>query len=92
MIKTFAHKGLEQFFHSGSKAGIQPIHANRLRLQLAALDGASIPDDMNFPAWKLHPLKGEMHGMWSVWVDKNWRLTFSFRDGHAIIVNYQDYH
>ena len=92
MIKSFVHKGLEQFFLSGSKAGIQPIHATRLRLQLATLDGACTPLDMSFPAWKLHPLKGDMQGMWSVWVDKNWRLTFSFHDGHAIIVNYQDYH
>ncbi len=44
MIKSFRHKGLEQFFRTGSKAGIQPHHAGKLRLQLAALDNAKTPE------------------------------------------------
>ena len=47
MIKSFEHKGLEAFFRSGSKAGVQPHHANRLRLQLTMLDKAREPKDMN---------------------------------------------
>ena len=92
MIKTFRHKGLERFFHAGSKAGIQPTHAARLRLQLARLDAASGPEDMNLPGWKFHALKGDLAGHFAVTVNKNWRLTFTFEGEDAILVDYQDYH
>ena len=92
VIQTFTHKGLETFFRSGSKAGIQPAHAPRLQRQLAQLNQAATPQDMNIPGWQLHPLKGGMAGHWSVWVNGNWRLTFRFRLGDAELVNYQDYH
>lgn len=92
MIKTFLHKGLRQFFETGSKASIKPIHATRLRLQLAMLDVAKSEADMAFPGWKLHPLKGNLTGHWAVWVDKSWRLTFRFEGSDAVLVDYQDYH
>ena len=92
VIKSFAHKGLEAFFSSGSKAGIQPAHTARLRRQLAQLDRSTEPRDMSVPGWKLHPLKGDQAGHWSVWVSGNWRLTFKFDGGNAVIVNYRDYH
>lgn len=92
MIKSFRHKGVATFFVTGSKAGIQPAHAKRLRLQLARLDAASSPADMNLPGWRLHDLKGELRGHWAVWVDKNWRLTFAFEGTDVILVDYQDYH
>ncbi|HEU4602897.1 MAG TPA: type II toxin-antitoxin system RelE/ParE family toxin [Steroidobacteraceae bacterium] len=92
MIKSFRHGGIERFFRTGSKAGIQPKHAKRLRLQLGQLDAALGPDDMSRPGWHLHPLKGELDGHYAVWLDENWRLTFRFRGGHAELVDYQDYH
>lgn len=92
MIRSFRHRGLEQFFLTGSKAGVQPKHANRLRLQLARLDTASGPEDMALPGWRLHPLKGELAGHWAVWVDENWRLTFHFLGTDAEVLDYQDYH
>lgn len=92
MIRSFQHKGLEQFFRGGSRAGIQPAHAKRLQLQLGLLDGATRPEDMALPNWHLHPLKGKLAGHWAVWVDQNWRLTFRFEDGDAVLVDYQDYH
>lgn len=92
MIKSFQHKGLENFFHTGSKAGINPAHAKRLARQLAQLDAASKPDEMDIPGWRLHPLSQNLAGHWSVWVNGNWRLTFAFENGDAVIVDYQDYH
>lgn len=92
MIKSFQHKGLEAFFRTGSKAGIQPVHAKRLRLQLAALDGSVAPQGMNLPGWKLHQLTGGLARHWSVSVSWNWRLTFKFEVGDAVLVDYQDYH
>ena len=92
MIKTFRHKGLQAFFETGSKAGIQPSHASRLGRQLARLDLAKTVADMNVPGWGLHPLTGKLAGHYSVSVSGNWRMTFVFDDGDAVLVDYQDYH
>jgi proteic killer suppression protein len=91
VIRSFRHKGLEVFFRTGSKAGIQPAHAKRLRLQLAALDASIDPRGMNLPGWKLHPLGGDLDGHWAVRVSGDWRLTFRFDGPDAVLVNYQDY-
>jgi proteic killer suppression protein len=92
VIQSFRHRGLRRFYESGSAAGIQPKHANRLRLLLAALDTAQSIEDMDVPGFNLHPLKGQGKGRWSVWVNGNWRVTFEFRDGHAYVLDYEDYH
>ena len=92
MIRSFRHAGLEALFRSGSKAGIQPKHAKRLRLQLGQLNRASGPNDMAAPSWRLHPLKGRESGHWVVWVDENWRLTFAFEGKDAVLVDYRDCH
>ncbi len=92
MIKSFRHKGLGRFFESGNASGVQANHVKRLRMQLIALDTAQTIDDMDIPGYRLHPLKGQMLGRWSVTVNGNWRLTFEFRDGNAYILDYEDYH
>ena len=92
MITAFKHKGLKRFYETGSTAGIQPTHRNRLRLQLAALDTAVSIEDMNVPGFNLHPLKGRRKGIWSISVSGNWRITFRFENGSAHIVDYEDYH
>lgn len=92
MIRSFRHKGLERFFLYGSKAGIQAVHASRLRLQLGRLEAAAGPGDMDLPGWRLHPLKGPPKGMWAISVSGNWRLTFAFDGRDAVLVDYQDYH
>ena len=92
MIASFRHKGLKRFYETGSTAGIQPDHRNRIRLQLAALDTATTIDDMDVPGFNLHPLKGQRKGIWAISVSGNWRITFRFEDGNAHIVNYEDYH
>ena len=91
MIVSFKHKGLEKFFLSGSTAGIQAKHAAKLQVQLMTLNEAQDIDQMNFPSWRLHPLKGNLAGYWSITVNANWRLTFKFENGSAYIVDYQDY-
>jgi proteic killer suppression protein len=92
VIKSFRHKGLKRFYETGSAAGIQSAHKQRLRLQLAALDTAMTIKDMDIPGFRLHRLKGDRKGAWSIWVSGNWRVTFDFEDGNAYIVNYEDYH
>ncbi|MCS6785929.1 MAG: type II toxin-antitoxin system RelE/ParE family toxin [Thiobacillaceae bacterium] len=71
---------------------MQPQHATRLRLMLAALDTAHCIEDMDIPGFRLHLLRGSKRGRWSIWVSGNWRLTFEFRDGHVHAVDYEDYH
>lgn len=92
MIKSFRHKGLQRYFEAGTRRGIQAKHANRLRLQLAALDTAQSIEDMNIPGYRLHPLRGRAKGWWSIWVSGNWRLTFEFEGGDVHILDYEDYH
>jgi len=92
VIQSFLRKGLRRIFESGSAAGIQPKHAKRLRMLLAALDTAQTIGDMAVPGFNLHPLKGQGKGRWSVWVNGNWRVTFEFRDGHAYVLDYEDNH
>ena len=91
MIRTFRHKGPERFFLKGTKAGIQAQHAERLRLILGRLNVSISPNDMNLPGLVLHPLTGNRRGRWAVRVSGNWRITFSFFEGHATDVDYEDY-
>jgi proteic killer suppression protein len=92
VIKSFRHKGVEQYFKTGSKARIQAKHAERLRKQLFALDSARAPQDMNAPGWRLHRLRGDLENHWAVDVSGNWRLTFAFEGEDAVLVDYKDYH
>lgn len=92
MIKNFRHKGLQTFFETGSKAGIQPHHAGKLRVLLTTLDNATSVNDMGAPGWKLHPLTGNLAGYYSVTVNGNWRLIFTFNNEDAELVDYLDYH
>ena len=92
MIKTFRHKGLRRFFETGSTSGIQAAHASRLRLQLSALDTAHTIEDVDIPGFRLHSLKGNLRGRWSISVNGNWRITFEFKDGNAHVLDYEDYH
>ena len=92
MIKSFKHKGLKRFFITGSTAGINPAQADRLEERLQALHTAITIDDMDLPGWRLHSLKGDLVGLWAVNVRGNWRIVFQFKDGHAYVVNYEDYH
>ena len=83
---------MPEVFDSGSTAGIQQNHSKRLKLILSNLDQAESPNDMDLPGLKLHELKGDRKGIWSVKVNGNWRVTFRFEGRDAEIVNYEDYH
>jgi toxin HigB-1 len=93
VIKSFRHAGLEKYFRTGNKAGIQSKYAEKLSIQLFALNRAKSPQDVQAPAgWNLHALSGDLRGHWSIKVNGNWRLTFAFEDDDVILVDYQDYH
>ncbi|GHT68929.1 hypothetical protein FACS1894110_17470 [Spirochaetia bacterium] len=92
MIRSFRHKGLKQFFLSGTMREIIPAHADKLERILDRLDASLSPRDMNLPGYRLHELSGQDKGVWSVSVNGNWRVTFRFENNDAHIVDYQDYH
>jgi toxin HigB-1 len=92
VIKSFRHAGLQKFFETGSKAGIQPAHAKKLDIQLQTLNRAKKALDMAAASWQLHALKGEFTGHWAVKINGNWRMIFAFDGEDAILVDYRDYH
>ncbi len=92
MIQSFKHKGLERFYKTGKKSGIQAKHAKRLQLILGRLNASTSPEDMNLPGLYLHQLSGNRSKYWSVRVSGNWRVTFRFNGADAEVVDYEDYH
>lgn len=91
-IKSFQHKGVEQFFLKNSKAGIQAAHAKKLSRLLGRLNVSTKPEDMNLPGFDFHTLKGQDAGRFAVSVNGNWRLTFMFEGIDPVLVDYRDYH
>jgi len=93
MIKSFRHKGLEDFFLRGKTKGIKAEHTKKVRQILAILNIAETLDDIkSAKALRLHALSGQRKKEHAVWVNKNWRITFEFDDGDIYLTNYEDYH
>jgi proteic killer suppression protein len=92
MIRSFRHKGLKRLFEDDDRRGVFAEHVGKLRNILARLDGARTAADMDIPGFRLHQLKGEFGGLWTVTVRANWRVVFRFSDADAFDVDYVDYH
>ncbi|GAA4666685.1 type II toxin-antitoxin system RelE/ParE family toxin [Bartonella pachyuromydis] len=92
MILGFKHKGLEAFYKSGTTKGIRISHAQKLKRILGALEVAISPNDLNFPSFRLHPIKGDLKGYWSITVNGNCRVIFRFEGIDVEMVDYLDYH
>lgn len=92
MIQSFKSNRLKRFFERGDERRIHADHRETVRDILARLNASTTPEDMNLPGLRLHPLKGNYEGFWSVTVRANWRIVFRFESGHAVDVDYLDYH
>ena len=92
MIASFRHKGLKLLFEKGDRRRVLPDHANKIEPILARLGEASDVSNMDLPGFRLHPLKGDLAGYWSVTVSGNWRIVFRFERGDASDVDLIDYH
>ena len=92
MIQSFKHKGLRELFERGKSKHIAPNFAPKLLRQMDAINEADAPEQLNFPGYDLHELKGERAGIWVMKVNKNWRLTFRFESGGAFDLDLEDYH
>jgi len=92
MIQRIRHRGLKRLYESDDRRGLNPQHVEKIRRVLARLERASRPENMDLPGWRLHPLKGEYAGFWSVTIGANWRIVFRFVSGDVTDVDYVDYH
>lgn len=92
MIKSFKHKGLKQLFEKGVTSGVIAKDVERINDRLQSIDIAKDISELNRQIYKLHKLKGDREGYWSITVRANWRITFQFINGDAYILNYEDYH
>ena len=92
MIRRFRHRGLRRMYERDDPSRVSPDMADRISLALADLDDAGTPSDLDLPGYRLHPLKGDLKGYWSISITGNWRLVFRFEDGDAYDVDLVDYH
>lgn len=92
MIRSFKHRGLKALYDGRTAGHVAPQHIDKLRDILAVLDRSHAAQDANVPGFRLHRLKGVLKGHYAVSVSGNWRVTFRFEDGHAVEVDYIDYH
>jgi proteic killer suppression protein len=92
MIRTFRHRGLKRLFEQGDPSKVRADQVDWIADVLAHLDGAVKPSDLALPGYRLHPLKGDLKGRWSVMISGNWRMVFRFEAGDAFDVDLVDYH
>ncbi len=92
MIRSFKHRGLKRLYERGDRSGMRPDLLDTVEDILARLDEADAPQALNLPGYRLHPLKGELSGFWSVTVRANWRIIFRFQGADAFDVELIDYH
>jgi toxin HigB-1 len=92
MIGSFKHRGLKRLYERDDRSGIRPDLVDTVQEILTVLDDAATPQDLNLPGYRLHPLKGELRGFWSVTVRANWRIIFRFQGADAFDVELIDYH
>jgi toxin HigB-1 len=92
MIRSFKHKGLKRLYERGDGRGIRPDLLETVEDILARLDAATMPQALNLPGYRLHPLKGDLKGLWSVTVRANWRIIFRFDGEDAADIELTDYH
>lgn len=92
MIRSFRHRGLKRLYEQGDRSGIRADMLAKVERILQRLDLISAIDEMGLPGYRLHPLSGDLKGFWSVSVNGNWRVIFTFDDGQAGDVDLIDYH
>lgn len=92
MIRGFRHRGLRRFYEDDDRPELNPQHADKIARILARLDEAKAPHDLDLPGFRLHSLRGDLAGFWSVTVRANWRIIFRFVDSDATDVDLVDYH
>ena len=92
MIRSFRHQGLRRLYERDDPSRVPADQLSRITLALADLDAAGKPSDLALPGYRLHSLIGDRHGLWSISITGNWRITFRFEAGEVYDVDLVDYH
>ena len=92
VIRSFKHRGLKRLYERGDRSGVRPDLVETVERILTVLDSATTPQGLDLPRYRLHPLKGDLKGLWSVTVRANWRIVFRFEGEDAFDVELIDYH
>jgi len=92
VIRSFKHRGLRRLYEDQDKSGIRADLLDTVERILSVLDAATVPQALDIPRYRLHPLKGDLKGFWSVTVRANWRIVFRFEGTDAFDVELIDYH
>ncbi len=93
MILSFRHRGLRRLYETGDGREVRQDQVRRIRRVLSVLDNARRIEDVDqLPGTRLHPLKGNLSGFWSVSISGNWRIIFRFKAGDVSDVDLVDYH
>ena len=92
MIKHIRHRGLKRFYEDDDRRGLNPEHIQKISVILARLDRAAKSEDMDLPGLRLHLLRGDLAGFWSVTIRANWRIIFRFEAADVTDVDLVDYH
>jgi toxin HigB-1 len=92
MVRRFKHRGLKHLYEDDNRRELNPQHVEKIARILARLDEASAPQHLDLPGFRLHPLKGDLAGFWSITVRANWRIIFRFEQGEVTDVDLVDYH
>jgi len=94
-IRNVIHKGLRRLIEDDDASAVQPAVVGKLRRMISFLQDMQYERELqSVPSWKAHRLSGDRRGTWSLFVTKNWRLTFLI-DGDEIEIidlNFEDYH
>lgn len=92
MIQSFRSRALKRLWTRDDATGLPPAHRQRIEMLLDRLDASTSPGDMNLPGLDFHPLRGDSRGRYAIRVSANYRITFGWRDGDAVDIDYEDYH
>lgn len=91
VVRSFRHRGLKRLWE-GDPSRISAALRDRVENVLSILDAAATPADLDLPGYRLHALKGDLKGLWSVAISGNWRITFRIEEGNVFDIDLTDYH
>lgn len=94
-IRSVIHKGLRRIIENDDRGGLAPAVIPKLKRMVSFLQDMERMDELRtIPSWKAHQLTGDRKGTWSLFVTKNWRLTFRMDNDEIEIIDldYEDYH
>ncbi|MCW7494865.1 type II toxin-antitoxin system RelE/ParE family toxin [Leptospira sp. 2 VSF19] len=93
MILSFGDKETEKIFNQIFSKRIPPEIQRKALTKLILIDNAEKEDDLKSPpSNRLESLKGDLNGFYSIRINDQWRIIFTFEQGNCYQVSIIDYH